>query len=161
ANFPQAENESAIVVASMWLVEIRPNKTCAFRTVDGFDGLPADGQSHVVATVSATFQASDFAAGHLKKLSDSIHAALMADGLFADEADALLNTWKLSYFETPGMRLFYLLPRTWTDYVLPLTVSREADIVRSMTGRIELVTPRDRELLREISDGPGSEASSV
>ena len=45
-----------------------------------------------------------------KKLKASLQKALVADGLFADEAQALLNTWELSYFKSvAGLRDF--LPR--------------------------------------------------
>jgi hypothetical protein len=83
-----------------------------------------------------------------------MRAALIADGLFADEADALLNTWEASYFKAPGLRLFFLVPRPWTDAVLPLKLSRDADVVRSMVGRIEIVTPRQRDVLKQIATAP-------
>ena len=49
-----------------------------------------------------------------------------------------------------------MVPRAWTDAHLPLKVSAAAEIERAMVGRIELVTPRHRELLRRISAGPVS-----
>ena len=59
------------------------------------------------------------------------------------------------------MRLFFLVPRQWTDHVLPLNVSGSADISRSMVGRIEIVTPRQRELLRDVARGPVSSPNWV
>ena len=79
----------------------------------------------------------------------------------SDEAEAKLNTWKLSYFESPGLRLFFTLPRVWTDDVLPLSVSTEADIVRAMIGRIEIVTPKQRALLRQLAHSPISSTAWV
>jgi hypothetical protein len=76
---------------------------------------------------------------------------LAADGLFDDEARALLNTWELSYFKSTGLRVFFLVPRAWTDFYLPLEISQPADVNRVMVGRIELVTPSQRKILREIS----------
>jgi hypothetical protein len=52
------------------------------------------------------------------------------------------------------LRLFFLLPQEWTDTVLPLKVSESADIERVMIGRIELVTPEQRELLSRIGAYP-------
>jgi len=80
--------------------------------------------------------------------------ALVEDGLFADEADALLNTWELSYFKSAGLRLFFLVPRDWTDHYLPLDLSVPAKVSRVMVGRIELVTHEHRHLLRELAEGP-------
>jgi hypothetical protein len=86
------------------------------------------------------------------KLKTSLRAALIADGLFADEADALLNTWELSYFKSAGLRVFFLVPQPWTDYYLPLDISLPASINRVMVGRIELVTPEQRKLLHDLSN---------
>ena len=78
-------------------------------------------------------------------------AFLVANGLFADEADALLHTWERSYFQNPGQRLFFIIPQTWTDKVLPLKLSTPADVTRVMVGRIELETPAQRDLLNHMS----------
>jgi hypothetical protein len=90
----------------------------------------------------------------LAALKNDLHSALVADGLFADEAHAMLATWDASYFQAPGMRLFFLLPRTWTDHYLPLTLSRPAQINRVMMGRIELMTKNHQVALARITKGP-------
>ena len=87
---------------------------------------------------------------NLAALRVQMRRELIADGLFDDEADAMLKTWELAYFKSPGLRLFYLLPQQWTDAVLPLHCSLLAEVSRTMVGRIELVTPRQRVLLKEI-----------
>ena len=46
---------------------------------------------------------------------------LVGSGLYEREADAMIKTWRNSWFEE-GMRVLYILPRQTTDYVLPLTV---------------------------------------
>ncbi len=56
----------------------------------------------------------------------------------------MLKTWEESYFQSWGLRLFYVVPREWTDRHLPLRVSGEVEITRAMIGRIELVTPEQR-----------------
>jgi hypothetical protein len=48
------------------------------------------------------------------------------------------------------LRVFFLVPRAWTDFVLPLQISEPAEINRVMVGRIELVTPAQRNNLREL-----------
>jgi hypothetical protein len=80
-----------------------------------------------------------------------MHAALVGDGLYADEADAMLDTWQHAYFQTPGLRLFFLVPRVWTDYRLPLRISQPAEIERVMMARIELVSPEQRATLRKLA----------
>jgi len=97
------------------------------------------------------FAAADFSTGNLAKLRDSLQRALVADGLFADEAEGLLNTWEVSYFKSPGLRVFFLVPREWTDFYLPLETSLPADINRVMVGRIELITSQQRKDLAMIS----------
>jgi hypothetical protein len=123
-----------------WLVDVRPDGTTAYRVI------PAG-----AASTPADLPPDAYASANLAKLRGEMHAALVKDGLFADEADALLNTWELSYFKSPGLRLFFLVPRAWTDRVLPLKVSLPADVTRTMVGRIELVTPRQRELVRQMA----------
>jgi hypothetical protein len=136
----------------LWLVEVREDGAVAFRSLGQMPLAFRPGR--VLATTPAGFSASEFSRGNLDELRTEMHAALVQDGLFADEAEALLATWQLGYFESPGMRLFFLLPRCWTDAVLPLDISMPADVVRTMVGRIELVTPRHRELLERLSTGP-------
>jgi hypothetical protein len=80
--------------------------------------------------------------------------ALRAEGLFPDETDALLNTWELSYFKSAGLRLFFMVPRVWTDCYLPLEISAPCTIKRAMVGRIELVTPEQRALLGKLAQAP-------
>ena len=140
-------------VPAAWLIEIRPQDGfCAFRPVPGELNLrmPAN-QS--LATLPASFAPGDFSAGRLTELRAAMQAALVTAGLFPDEAAAMLETWELSYFKSPGRRLFYITPRAWTDAVLPLSIDG-AEITRAMIGRIELITPGQRERLTRIAAGP-------
>ena len=66
------------------------------------------------------------------------------DGLYPDEATAMLNTWKKSYFKAYGERLFFIVPRAWTNHYLPLKITPQARITRVMMGRIELITPEQK-----------------
>lgn len=72
---------------------------------------------------------------------DVLQIALEADGLFADEALAMVDTWTHSYFKTPGLRALYVTPKAWTDALLPLRLDPEpVSLVRTMVGRIEVLT---------------------
>lgn len=134
---------------SLWLVDIRADGKIAFRSLP-----PASldqNEKKIVAHTAAEFDSEDFNSSNLDKLKTSLRAALVADGLFADEADALLNTWELSYFKSAGLRVFFLVPREWTDFYLPLEISLPSKINRVMVGRIELITPEQRQKLATIS----------
>jgi hypothetical protein len=93
-------------------------------------------------------------AGHsrknLSRLRAEMRRELIAEGLYPKEADAMLNTWEESYFQSRGLRLFYLVPREWTDRHLPLKISGETEVTRVMIGRIELVTPEQRATLQRL-----------
>jgi hypothetical protein len=136
-----------LTVGHIWLVDIRPYGTGAYRAVPKVT--PAD-----AVTIPAQFAPDAYSRDNLATLHGLMRSALITEGLFADEADALLATWDGSYFQNPGERLFFLVPRAWTDAVLPLNLSIRADVTRVMVGRIELVTPAQRALLRRITQAP-------
>src|SRR6185503_6623363 len=61
--------------------------------------------------------------------------ALVSEGLYGPEAAAMVETWRDSWFGEQGMRVLYVLPRTWTDRTLPLSIEpAPKDIVRVMVG---------------------------
>jgi hypothetical protein len=77
----------------------------------------------------------------LDSLSTDLEGILISQGLFPDEAHAMLETWKSSWFEE-GSRLIYVVPRRFTDSVLPLRIApAPATTARVFVGRLELVTP--------------------
>lgn len=87
-----------------------------------------------------------------KELAGQLEQSLIGQGLFPKEAAAMVATWRDSWFEEPGLRVLYLLPREWTDRVLPLALDpKPANLVRVMVGRAEVIPPaKERELLRQI-----------
>jgi len=143
----------------LWLVDARGDGTSAYRTIESMD--LSQGPDKGLATTAASFAESEYRAENLGALRKALLAALTHDGLFADEAEGLLNTWEASYFRRPGLRMFFMVPRAWTDRHLPLHVSEPAHIERVMVGRIELVTPGHRGLLRRIAAGPASHPNWV
>lgn len=138
----------SLAIHSIWLVDIRPDGKIAFRTLPPLT-LDSDSSKARLRT-AASFKSDEFSLRNLAKLKRSLGGALVAEGLFSDEAQALLNTWELSYFKSAGERVFFLSPRPWTDSCLPLELSIPAELNRVMVGRIELVTPEQRENLRKI-----------
>jgi len=77
----------------------------------------------------------------LDSLSTDLEGILVSQGLFPDEAHAMLETWKSSWFEE-GSRLIYIVPRRFVDSVLPLRITpAPSATTRVFVGRLELVTP--------------------
>jgi hypothetical protein len=61
----------------------------------------------------------------------------------------MVSTWSESWFEE-GTRLFYFMPQSKVDEILPLQIRPEpASIVRAFVGRMELLTPAARENLEK------------
>ena len=76
----------------------------------------------------------------MESLEQALESILIAQGLYRDEAQAMLKTWHDSWFEE-GSRLLYIVPRGIVDSVLPLTIQpAPAQTVRVFVGRLELVT---------------------
>jgi hypothetical protein len=78
---------------------------------------------------------------NIDSLARELEAALTAQGLYPDEARAMVETWRTSWFEE-GTRLLYIVPRAFVDEVLPLSVSpAPSETIRVFVGRMELITP--------------------
>src|SRR5207253_8628523 len=79
--------------------------------------------------------------GTIGDLGRELEGMLVAQGLYQDEAHAMVETWRGSWFEE-GSRLLYIVPRTFVDGVLPLSIHpAPAQTVRVFVGRLEIVTP--------------------
>jgi hypothetical protein len=77
----------------------------------------------------------------IDELCRDLEGILVGQGLFQDEAHAMVETWKDSWFEE-GSRLLYIVPLAFTNEVLPLSINpAPAQTVRVFVGRLELVTP--------------------
>jgi hypothetical protein len=170
----ELELRAPLLIRAMWLVHVREDGSVAYRALGA--GKLTGESGRVVARTPVEFSGTTeragkrpvddedahpgletlvdgYAAGNLAKLRGEMRKQLIADGLFPDEAEAMLKTWELAYFKSPGLRVFYLLPQQWTDAVLPLSCSLLADVSRTMIGRVELVTPKQRALLKKIGSG--------
>ena len=150
ANLP-ADLEGEHRVPWMGLVDIRDDGSTAYRFLGEAELMDA---RSVLLKTPARFEEWDYSVENRDRLRAEMHAALVGDGLFEDEARAMLDTWEASYFRSVGMRLFFIVPPAWTDHVLPLELARAADVDRVMVGRIEIVTSGQRELLGKIAAGP-------
>ncbi|MCA9322543.1 MAG: hypothetical protein KDB53_17510, partial [Planctomycetes bacterium] len=77
----------------------------------------------------------------VEELSKALLARLVDQGLFLDEAQAMLKTWSRSWLRSLGTRVIYILPRPTVDALLPLQIEpRPETLVRVLVGRLEIVT---------------------
>jgi hypothetical protein len=85
----------------------------------------------------------------LPVLRYELETALIAQGLYPKEAQAMVETWRDSWFEE-GTRLIYIVPSRAVDAFLPLHVDpAPSQTARVFVGRIELITP---EIKRSIEN---------
>jgi hypothetical protein len=79
--------------------------------------------------------------GNVDDLGRELVGMLVARGLYLDEAQAMVETWRGSWFEE-GSRLIYLTPAGFVNRILPLSIHPSpAQIARVFVGRLELITP--------------------
>lgn len=90
-------------------------------------------------------------------LAETLPHELVRAGLTREEARAMLATWQESYFDRPGLRIFWIVPRQFTDEILPLSISpRPAKLERVLVGRTEVLTPAfEAELVRDFAADGG------
>lgn len=85
----------------------------------------------------------------MSRLGKDLSSMLVAAGLYRREADAMVETWRDSWFEV-GSRIFYLVPGATVDALLPLEIQPEpAEVRRAFVGRAEVLTPAT---LDEVAD---------
>jgi hypothetical protein len=86
----------------------------------------------------------------VESLSRDLEDVLTAQGLYPDEARAMIATWRGSWFEE-GSRLFYIVPPNYLSANLPLTINpAPGKTIRVFVGRLELVTPATEQAVRQI-----------
>src|SRR6185295_14500982 len=87
--------------------------------------------------------------GDLRALFADLENILVERGLYRKEAQAMIETWRDSWFEE-GTRLFYIVPQLAIDSILPLDVQpAPSQIARVFVGRMEIITPAVQDTIRE------------
>jgi hypothetical protein len=119
--------------------------------------LPALRPGEQVAGVIPSMERSRPLADFTKSIADSLRAALSRSGLYPKEARAMVSTWTTSYFRTEGIRVLFVLPQSWTDAFIPMTIDPEPkEVVRVMVGRVEMLTVEREQAaetaVRELAD---------
>jgi hypothetical protein len=83
--------------------------------------------------------------GAVDSLAGDLEEILVTQGLYRDEAHAMIETWRDHWFEE-GSRLFYIVPQHFVDTILPLKITpAPAQTVRVFVGRLELVAPATKQ----------------
>jgi hypothetical protein len=102
-------------------------------------GVPGGGLlTDVAPSTDGAASLDDFA----DALATSMTSELDKAGLFHDESVAMVSTWKRQWFKTPGVRVLYLAPQSWTDALIPLSIDPTPDATtRVMVIRTEVLTP--------------------
>ena len=82
---------------------------------------------------------------------------LIAHGLFAAEARAMVATWRDAWFEE-GARLFYIVSPSAIEEILPLDIQpRPRSLARVFVGRIELATSVTKDdIMSALKSGNGA-----
>ena len=113
------------------------------------DGIKGNIQAIYNLSKTQKVQVPDLKAGlsfesYIQKTKTIIVNALINEGLYNDEAYAMVNTWEKSYFHTPGIRVLYIVPNENTESILPLTIKPTPnEVVRVLVGRIEIMTKNE------------------
>lgn len=135
----------------LWLVNVAEDLKLSYRKLRIKQAFFKEG-GKLTSTNARLKKGKESGYVHLRK---EMISSLVDSGLFHDEAKAMLNTWQVSYFQTPGLRVFFTLPQQWTDNVLPMEVSgyENVEYKRSMIGRIELISDVQNDHLQALSKG--------
>ena len=145
------ENHSGQPIPNAILFERRGEKV-GYRIAGALPGDPSTAGT-LPASAEIASQSPPFALDppELTATIDSsacdLEGILVAQGLYQNEAQAMVQTWRDSWFEE-GSRLLYIVPREFVDTVLPLTIKpAPLDTTRVFVGRLELVTPATEEVV--------------
>jgi hypothetical protein len=78
--------------------------------------------------------------GTLAALRRDLATLLIAEGLYPKEADAMINTWRDTWFEE-GTRVLYIVPKPTVDAMLPLSITPAPQATaRVFVGRMDVIT---------------------
>jgi hypothetical protein len=78
--------------------------------------------------------------GTLAALHRDLAKLLIDQGLYAKEAEAMINTWRDTWFEE-GTRVLYIVPKPTVEAMLPLTIAPAPQATsRVFVGRMDVIT---------------------
>jgi len=126
-----------MTISQLWLVDVHADGALAFAAREQTTIAKHAPLAQLVGM--KMFSAQQYGNSQRAALRESMRSALINAGLYDDEADAMLATWNASYFQTAGLRVFYVVPREWIEYFLPLELSVPHRSTRVLIGRIDLI----------------------
>ena len=84
-------------------------------------------------------------------LREAMIESLHTEGLTLAEATAMVNTWDKLWFTEPGIRLLAVLPNSFADEMVPLSISPQPEkIARVFVGRVEILSRKTEERLTSL-----------
>lgn len=126
-----------MTIPQLWLVGVRADGAIAFASHEPMAIAKHAPSAHLASM--RMFSAEQYGSSQATALRESMRSALINAGLYDDEAEAMLATWNASYFQSAGLRIFYVVPREWIEYFLPLELSVPHTSTRVLIGRIDLI----------------------
>ena len=146
----EISNQGGDPLSGLLLLEVRDGEVRFAR----LDDLPAKSTRHAAAPPGFSPEAEGQSVHGL--LWQAMHAILCEQGLYQDEANAMLQTWQHSWFLEEGTRLLYVVPRPLTDQLLPLTINpAPQQTERVLVGRLEILPADEERRLIEIVRSSG------
>ena len=86
-----------------------------------------------------------------EQLAAALRQTLIDARLTEKEAAAMVATWTDAWLHEEGNRLLYLLPRSWIDSTLPLTLKpKPSKLERVFVARAELFSPEQEKRLADV-----------
>jgi hypothetical protein len=123
-----------LVIPVAWFVDVKKDGRVNFTRIGRLDL-----SALKIARFSLSRDDRQYTSNKRDQFRKRVKRALVKDGLFADEAEAMLNTWDQEYFRQAGKRILYIMPKAWTEYYLPLHISVPHKRVRTIVGRVDLL----------------------
>lgn len=141
------KNTSTETIPYLFVYEKWDNQDPVVWWTGGMDGQATKKISAPTAGMSET---------ELEKKFIEFTGALVKEGLYEKEAASMLKTWHESYFNSYGIKVFWIVPRSITNKVLPIEVTpTPTELERVIVGRSEILTPQfEAQLVKDIHHNP-------
>jgi len=132
----------------LFIIKVVDNKA-------GFYYLPSLTDQHHLVKLMIQLEPMEIST---EKLVLYLAEKLTLTGLYYKEALAMARTWQQGYFQDNGLRVLYVLPRSFVDNNLPLTFLKFgvennpfSEVVRTFVARTELISPeREAQMLNTV-----------
>lgn len=143
------KNSSKEKIAEILLVRTKQNGEGSIRSLGSLGSeRKIFVTNQTVASMDQTLSREDF----LRTARTKLESALTVAGLYQDEATAMIDTWENGYFQTPGLRVLYILSQGEVEEILPATLTpKPLSFERVFVGRLEvLLESEENQLLNSL-----------